>query len=116
MLHIHLFILLLLFFAIEQGYYSTLKTEKPNVDVTIFCPGPTATDFLQESFTDIPGKKYGQAVDSTDRRMTIERCGYIFASAIANKQYLTWCALFPIPILTYIMLYYPNLSALYVVI
>lgn len=41
-----------------QGYYNSLRTEKigSNLTVSIFCPGPTATNFLAQSFTETAGQ------------------------------------------------------------
>uniref|UniRef100_A0A182TV57 Dehydrogenase/reductase SDR family member 7 n=1 Tax=Anopheles melas TaxID=34690 RepID=A0A182TV57_9DIPT len=93
-----------------HGYFEALRNEYPNVHVTMFCPGPTATNFLQECFTDTPGAKYNQTVQPTDRRMTSERCGHLYALAIANKTHLSWVGTFPINFLLYIGCYYPNLK------
>uniref|UniRef100_A0A2M4ADB5 Putative 11beta-hydroxysteroid dehydrogenase type 1 n=1 Tax=Anopheles triannulatus TaxID=58253 RepID=A0A2M4ADB5_9DIPT len=93
-----------------HGYFEALRNESPNVNVTMFCPGPTATNFLQECFTDTPGTKYNQRVQPTDRRMTSERCGHLYALAIANKTHLSWVGTFPINFLLYIGCYYPNLK------
>lgn len=116
---------------VTQGYFEALRNEYPNVHVTMFCPGPTATNFLQECFTDTPGavstlrqkqnrnrilktiflfQKYNQTVQPTDRRMTSERCGHLYALAIANKTHLSWVGTFPINFLLYIGCYYPNLK------
>lgn len=94
-----------------HGYFSALQVEKA-IDVTIFCPGPIATDFLQECFTSTVGQKFGEAVRPTDKRMTAERCGFLFAVALANKIYLSWVGLFPISALLYISSHYPTISKL----
>ncbi|XP_055375266.1 dehydrogenase/reductase SDR family member 7 [Condylostylus longicornis] len=92
-----------------HGYFASLKVEEQKIDVTVFCPGPIATDFLQESFTADPNKKYGERIASDDRRMTAERCGHLFAVALANKTYQSWVGLFPVSLLLYITQYFPNL-------
>lgn len=102
------------FFFVEifQGYYSSLKVEKPHIDVTIFCPGPTFTPFLQDAFTDKVGEKYNKDVKATDRRMTSERCGFLMATSIANKSLLSFVGPFPVIMVLYISMYYPNVRLL----
>ncbi|XP_026476930.1 dehydrogenase/reductase SDR family member 7-like [Ctenocephalides felis] len=97
-----------------HGYFGSLQTEIPefNIDITLFCPGPTFTDFLQESFTENPGEKFGKSVQRDDKRMTGERCGELFAIALANKLDTTWASIFPISPLTYLTLYFPNIRYL----
>lgn len=79
------------------------------MDVTLFCPGPTATEFLQNAFTEEPGKTYGQSVQPGDKRMTAERCGFLMATAIANNTMISFVGNFPVPLLMYLSCYYPNL-------
>ena len=96
-----------------QGYYRSLKTEMPHIDVTIFCPGPTSTEFLQHAFTANQGESLGQeTIDTSNKRMTSERCGQLMAIAIANQLELCYCGPFPVPLLTYIFLNYPNIASL----
>ncbi|GAB0088568.1 dehydrogenase/reductase SDR family member 7 [Sergentomyia squamirostris] len=95
-----------------HGYFGALQTENPGMDVTIFCPGPTFSEFLQEAFTESEGKKYGIAVRPTDKRMTAERCGKLFAIALANKLHINWVGRFPISLLLYLSLYFPNIRVL----
>ncbi|XP_022228327.1 dehydrogenase/reductase SDR family member 7 [Drosophila obscura] len=83
-----------------NAYLLSLKLEMRKLDVTIFAPGPIATDFLQEAFTGEQGAKYGQST-ANQKRMTAERCGELFAVALANKMDLTWCGLFPVNLLAY---------------
>ena len=82
------------------------------IDITLYCPGPTSTEFLDKCFTNEPGKKYDQSVQPTDRRMTAERCGFLMAIAIANKTTTSFVGTFPVPLLLYISCYYPNLRIL----
>lgn len=86
-----------------------MKLEKPHIDVTVFCPGPTFTDFLQDAFTEKTGERYNKQAKPTDKRMTGERCGFLLATSIANKSMLSFVGPFPVVMLTYISLYYPNL-------
>lgn len=83
------------------------------MNVTLFCPGPTFTEFLENAFTAKHGTKYGISVQPTDRRMTAERCSFLMATALANKCELNFVGPFPVPALMYISLYYPNLRKLY---
>lgn len=52
-------------------------------------------------------KKYGIPAQSTDRRMTGERCGELCAVAIANKCRESWMGLFPCMFLCYFVVYFP---------
>lgn len=97
-----------------QGYFETLKLDQPTMNVTIFCPGPTYTEFLEQAFTDKPGVKYNQSALSTDRRMTAERCAFLMATALSNQLEINFVGPFPVPALMYISCYYPNLRKLYV--
>lgn len=71
------------------------------------CPGPTFTNFLQESFTEKEGQKYGQTTNNTDRRMTAERCGHLCAVGIVNKLSECWMGVFPVIPMIYIATYFP---------
>jgi len=102
-------------FAIN-GYFSALKVDEPTIDVTCFCPGPIATPFLAESFTDSTDVKYGVPISPNERRMTSERCGKLFAVALANKTMLSWVGVFPVSFFIYIVQYYPNLRKVLMVI
>lgn len=80
--------------------------------VNIYCPGPTVSNFLQEAFVEVPGLKYNQPVKAEDKRMTTERCAYLYAVALANNLNLCFSGLFPINWIAYIGLYYPNIKKL----
>lgn len=95
-----------------HGYFKGLIVEQPSIDVTLFCPGPIATNFLQEAFTANPEEKFGGSTAGDQRRMTAERCGELFAVALANKVHLAWCGLSPVNILMYLSQYYPNVTML----
>lgn len=86
--------------------------ERSDVEITIFCPGPTTTEFLKAAFTNTTGETYNGEAQSSTKRMTAERCGHLMAIAIANKTYMSFVGMFPVPLLTYISLYYPNLRYL----
>ncbi|KAK9886811.1 hypothetical protein WA026_018462 [Henosepilachna vigintioctopunctata] len=94
-----------------HGYFNALRAEKigRNLAVSIICPGPTFTNFLSESFTNTIGQKYGKNVQSTDKRMTGERCGQLCAVILANKIRESWVALSPLIFFTYFTVYCPVL-------
>lgn len=91
-----------------------MKLDHPSMNITLFCPGPTHTEFLQNAFTGKHGEKYNISAQPTDRRMTAERCAVLMATAIANKCELCFVGPFPVPALLYISCYYPSLRKLYV--
>ena len=99
-----------------HGYFDSLRIEKLHTNlklaVTLLCPGPTFTEFLQEAFTNTPGEKYGVSTSSADSRMSGERCGYLCAVALANETDESWIAIFPTLLLTYALVYFPMLSKL----
>ncbi|CAH0547327.1 unnamed protein product [Brassicogethes aeneus] len=92
-----------------HGYFNSLRNEKmgKNISVSLICPGPTFTNFLQESFTEKDGVKYDKTTQPTDRRMTAQRCGDLSAIALANKLGESWMGLFPLMPFTYISVYFP---------
>ncbi|XP_025425967.1 dehydrogenase/reductase SDR family member 7-like isoform X2 [Sipha flava] len=95
-----------------HGYFGTLCQEKVNtqIHVTLLCPGPVFSNFLEDSFTAHSGEKYGITQSSTDNRMSTERCAHLSCVAIANKLRESWMAKFPIIPIVYFSLYYPVLS------
>lgn len=95
-----------------HGYFGALKVEQPNLGVTIFCPGPTFSNFLQEAFTDKQNQKYGGSVQETDKRMTAERCGELFALALANRTFISFVGCFPICLLVQLSIHFPNIKNL----
>ncbi|XP_055916991.1 dehydrogenase/reductase SDR family member 7 [Eupeodes corollae] len=95
-----------------HGYFKGLLVEEPSIDVTLFCPGPIATDFLQEAFTGKLNEKVGQSTANDRQRMTAERCAELFAVALSNKLSFSWVGLFPVNILLYLSQYYPNVTTL----
>lgn len=80
--------------------------------VTIFCPGPTTTEFLQVAFTGEAGAVYGGEAKESAKRMTAARCGYLMATAIANRTRMNYVGVFPVPLMLGIALYFPNLKRL----
>ncbi|KAJ3660391.1 hypothetical protein Zmor_004841 [Zophobas morio] len=95
-----------------HGYFGALRTEKTgkNIAVTLLCPGPVYTNFLQESFTEKDGEKYGIPANKTDRRMTGERCGELCAVALANRTHESWMGIFPMMPFVYTAVYFPIVS------
>ncbi|KAJ6635806.1 Dehydrogenase/reductase SDR family member 7 [Pseudolycoriella hygida] len=91
-----------------HGYFDSLKLEMPKLNVTLFCPGPTTTDFLKTSFTHKLEGEYGGTAESSSKRMTSERCAFLMATSIANKLHTSFAGPFPIPFLLYVSLYCPN--------
>lgn len=89
-----------------------MRIEKPHISVNMYCPGPTYSNFLAEAFTDVQGMKYNVKAQATDKRMTAERCAYLFAVSIANNYDLSWSGMFPVNFIAYIGLYYPNVKRL----
>lgn len=51
---------------------------------------------------------FGQTHNSSDSRMTTERCAFLCAIAIANNLHEVWMAKFPIVLLAYFSIYCPN--------
>ncbi|XP_055599288.1 dehydrogenase/reductase SDR family member 7-like [Uranotaenia lowii] len=93
-----------------HGYFETLQNEAFNVDVTIFCPGPTATNFLQECFTSKAGEKYNKPVNADDKRLTSKRCAELYAVSLANKLPMSWAGTRPMNFIFYLGCYYPNVK------
>lgn len=95
-----------------HGYFKGLAVEVPSIDITLFCPGPIATSFLQEAFTAKTNEKFGQSTAGDQRRMTAERCAELFAVALSNKVTIAWVGLFPVNVLLYVSQFYPNVTSL----
>jgi hypothetical protein len=57
-------------------------------------------------------QKFGKPVEATDRRMTGERCGYLCATAIANKLDEAWMALPPVILIVHFLTGYRNVGLL----
>ncbi|KAK5642664.1 hypothetical protein RI129_008831 [Pyrocoelia pectoralis] len=97
-----------------HGYFNSLRIEKLHTNlklaVTLLCPGPTYTEFLQHSFTASPGEQYGISASPTDSRLTGERCGYLCAVALANETKESWMGIFPVMIFSYFCVYFPLLT------
>ncbi|KAL1517554.1 hypothetical protein ABEB36_001304 [Hypothenemus hampei] len=97
-----------------HGYFNSLRLEKSsnNIHVTLLCPGPVFTNFLQEAFTEKSGQKLHGSTQPTDKRMTAERCGHLNAVALTNKVSEAWIGKFPVVPVTYVSVYFPILTKL----
>lgn len=95
-----------------HGYFECLRAEKmlDNISVCMVCPGPIMTDFLQESFTEKTGEKYGKPAPGVKNKLTARRCGDLMAVAIANNLHEVWIAAPAILYLVYLIKYLPNIA------
>ncbi|XP_054722753.1 dehydrogenase/reductase SDR family member 7-like [Uloborus diversus] len=93
-----------------HGYFETLRTEmcRKNIDVTVLCPGPVFSRFLENAFTGTAGQKFGQPTLPTDRRMPTDRCGRLMAVALAHKLDEAWICIQPCLIFYYLAQYTPT--------
>nr|XP_042911770.1 dehydrogenase/reductase SDR family member 7 isoform X2 [Parasteatoda tepidariorum] len=93
-----------------HGYFETLRTEMSgkNIDVTMLCPGPIFSHFLENAFTATPGQKFNESTNPTDRRMPTDRCGRLMAVAIAHKLDEAWICQLPNLLLFYLVQYTPT--------
>lgn len=87
-----------------NSYFGCLAVEQPSLDISLFNPGPVATDFLLEAFTSTPNEKVGQSTHN-QKRLSADRTGFLFATALANKVEMSWCGLFPVNLLAYVSRY-----------
>lgn len=95
-----------------HGYIHSLNVEDPSIATTLFCPGPIATNFLEEAFTANSYEKVGRDTKDDPNRMSAERCAKLYAVALANKISLSWCGIFPVNLLLYLSTVFPNLLSL----
>ncbi|KAK3702757.1 hypothetical protein RRG08_042742 [Elysia crispata] len=95
-----------------QGYFDSLRIEMAsnNIDVTIICPGPVFSNARLHAATGKMGEEAGTQMDSSEKRMTAERCAYLSCVAIANNQYESWISPHPPLVLIYIVQMLPDLS------
>jgi len=95
-----------------HGYFDSLRNETrtTNIRVTILCPGPTFSQLLGQCFTENAGETFKQEMQSTDKRMTAERCAQLMTIAMANGIEQSWISIFPIIPLVYLQAYFPFLS------
>ena len=95
-----------------HGYFECLRMElgATNIAVTIFCPGPIFSNFLANAYTGKIDQKIEARHNTTDRRMSTERCAFLMAVAIVNKMDEVWISLHPFLFLHYIVTYLPSIS------
>ncbi|GFY39726.1 hypothetical protein TNIN_344021, partial [Trichonephila inaurata madagascariensis] len=93
-----------------HGYFETLRTEMSgkNIDVTLLCPGPIFSHFLENAFTGTPGQKFGKPTDPKDHRMPTDRCARLMAVAIAHKLDEAWICQQPNLLFFYLVQYAPT--------
>jgi len=95
-----------------HSYFGSLVREHldKNVRVTLLCPGPVVSNLLPAAFTSVSGAKFGKPHIASERRMKTERCAYLSVLAIANNLTEVWIARFPVLLLTYFSVYFPNIT------
>ncbi len=98
-----------------HGYFECLRNElgsKNQISITIFCPGPTFSNFLASAYGGTMGKgvEGDREHQSTARRMSTARCAQLMAVALANRMDEVWISLHPFLLLHYVATYLPSLS------
>lgn len=95
-----------------HGYFKPLFMEHPDklISVTMVCPGPVQTGFLEKSFTEKPGEEYGVSTDTAKTKVSAERCAALMGIAIANKLNEVWIATPPVLRITYLYYCFPNFA------
>merc|ERR1712156_72006 len=95
-----------------HGYFESLRTEKmaTGISVVMLCPGPTFSNLLAGAATEKPGEAFNETMQSTDKRMTSERCAFLSLVAIAHQLEEAWICFFPVLPLMYISQYFPTVS------
>ncbi|KAH9492895.1 Dehydrogenase/reductase SDR member 7 [Bulinus truncatus] len=92
-----------------HGYFDSLRMEMGNnIDVTLICPGPVFSNLFKQAATGKHGELLGREMDSSEKRMSTERCAYLSCVAIANKMYEVWISQQPILLLTYLFIFFPD--------
>ncbi|XP_015785193.1 dehydrogenase/reductase SDR family member 7 [Tetranychus urticae] len=93
------------------GYYDCLRNEvkSKGIQVTVVCPGPTATAILTKSFTGKPGEVYGKEFGEVESRIPADRQAKMFAIAAANGVAEAWTSRPPYLWLVYAAQYAPSL-------
>lgn len=87
------------------------EVSKHGSNVTFYTHYSCVVDVLSETVFSIL-QKFGKPMETTDRRMTTERCGHLCAVAIANKLGEAWMALPPILFMVHFLICYPNVGSL----
>ncbi|KAG0713144.1 Dehydrogenase/reductase SDR family member 7 [Chionoecetes opilio] len=93
-----------------HGYFESLRTEKmgQGLHVTLVCPGAVESNLADVCFTERPGECLGEK--RIGKMMSGERCGELFAFALANRLPEVWIAQQPVLLLTYLYQYLPVLT------
>ncbi|XP_076647746.1 dehydrogenase/reductase SDR family member 7 [Halictus rubicundus] len=96
-----------------HGYFNSFWIEKvgSNIPITMVCPGPIQTNFLEEAFTEKPGEKYGERTkESPQNKVSAERCATLMGIAVANQLLEVWISKPIVLQLMYLKIYYPNIA------
>jgi len=95
-----------------HGYFESLRSEKvgTGLEVCMLCPGPTFSNLLEVASTEKQGEKFGESMNSSDKRMTAERCAELSFIAIANRLPESWICFKPVLFLMYGNQYLPSMS------
>ncbi|KAI4494199.1 hypothetical protein M0802_009068 [Mischocyttarus mexicanus] len=97
-----------------HGYFNSCRVEKAGQNfpsITMICPGPIQTNFLEEAFTEESGKKFGVQTDKAKNKVSAERCATLSAIAIANEVSEAWISHSSVLFLAYLLKYYPNVAS-----
>ncbi|XP_015189142.1 PREDICTED: dehydrogenase/reductase SDR family member 7 [Polistes dominula] len=97
-----------------HGYFNSFRVEQIGQNfpsITMICPGPVQTNFLQEAFTEKPRQKFGIETDKADNKISASRCATLSAIAIANEVSEAWISHSSVLFLTYLLKYYPNITS-----
>ena len=62
------------------------------------------------TFILLKGEAFNETMQSTDKRMTSERCAFLSLVAIAHQLEEAWICFFPVLPLMYISQYFPTVS------
>ncbi|KAI1307648.1 Dehydrogenase/reductase SDR family member 7 [Halotydeus destructor] len=97
-----------------QGYYDSLRAELGNrgIWVTLVCPGVIETELWGRAFTETPGEVKPLAREAMRIMPTTsaERCGQLYAVAIANAPAQAWIVRQPRLMGIYFNHYFPTLT------
>jgi len=94
-----------------HGYFSSIAAEVGNRGITtsIVCPGPVKTELQEKSFVAKINERSNQNVRFAMPIMSAERCGRLFAIALANKLRVAWTINQPFLFVAYLSQYTPTL-------
>ncbi|CAG5131726.1 unnamed protein product [Candidula unifasciata] len=99
-----------------NGYFESLRTEmgEHNIDVTILCPGPVASNISYVAVTGKLGEVSSSPI-TPGKLMPTDRCAYLSAVAIANKLYEAWISENPSLVFMYLFQYFPDFARCFMV-